>query len=235
MYLNARRCCPVTGGNFQDSEEGQEWVRGRSYLHKKIPRQRSSLSQWHKQLGTGSVCSTICTMPSWWGAGQGGTTSSKCENQKVKTARGFKFWKYRASLSFGRWRGCSTEPLPCCTPRSQDSNSCVLGYLCARALNSHKAEPHPDSGQAVWGNRAPQACTRAVTNNCLKMNLKHYLLYATIFFLLRSHYLLLQKSKWFSEEEAAGKSLWTTPVWRGECRCRLCQLQVPCANTSDQR
>lgn len=100
-----------------------------------------------------------------------------------------------ASLSFGRWRGCSTEPLPCCTPRSQDSNSCVLGYLCAHALNSHKAEPHPDSGQAVWGDRAPQACTRAVTSNCLKRNLKHYLLHATIFFLLRSHYLLLQKSK----------------------------------------
>lgn len=164
---------------------------------KKIPRQRSSPSQWHKQLGTGSVCSTICTMPSWWGEGQGGTTGSRCENQKIKLHMGSSSGNTKASLFFGRWRGCSTEPLPCCTPRSQDSNSCVLGYLCAHALNSHKAEPHPDSGQAIQGDRAPQPCTRAVTSNCLKMNLKHHLLHATIFFLLQSHYLLLQKSKWF--------------------------------------
>lgn len=61
----------------------------------------------------------------------------------------------------------------------------VLAYLCARALNSRKAEPHPDSGQAEWGDRAPQASIRAVVSNCLKI--RHHLLHATIFFQLSTY------------------------------------------------
>lgn len=105
--------------------------------------------------------------------------------KRTKMNMGSSSGNTKVGLYFGRQGGCSTEPLHCCRPGSQDSNSCVLGYLCAHAPNSHKAEPHPDSGQAIWGNRAPQACVRAVTSKCLKM--KHHLLHATIFFQLSTY------------------------------------------------
>lgn len=76
---------------------------GEKYLHTKIP----TNAQQHKQLATGSVCSTrgsaeICTVLPWWGPGQGGTAGSRCENQQVKNVHGF--WKYRSpSLLWEMW------------------------------------------------------------------------------------------------------------------------------------
>lgn len=108
------------------------------------------------------------------------------KTRRSKMCRGSISGNTKGSLYFGKWEGRSTEPLYCCTPHSQVSNSCALGYLCAHVLNSHKAEPHSDSGQAVWGDRAPQACVRAVMSNCLKI--KHHLLHATTSFQLSTSY-----------------------------------------------
>lgn len=130
----------------------------------------------------------------------------------VKTKRS-KMYRGSSSGNTVLWRreGSSTEPLYCCTPHSQVSNSCALGYLCAHALNSHKAEPHPDSGQAAWGDRAPQACVRAVMSNCLKI--KHHLLHATISFQLSTSYYYEATTHFFRRVSGFwGGSIWHIPL-----------------------
>lgn len=123
----------------------------------------------------------------------------KPKSQKCTWVQVLETPKWFSTLGDGEGR--STEPLYCCTSHSSDSNSCVLGYLCAHALNSHKAEPHPNSGQPVWGRQSPtglcKSCDKQLSEGKASSASCHHFLPAEYLSLLRSHYSLLQKSKRF--------------------------------------